>query len=101
MQERCFIYLGLKKRNGFDITVRFYHGAEICETYGLIMLPLREKVHGSQIFRLYRDDNVSVFENKSWSELEKFKSYTKKFKEKMLNLIVNGTCKVNIIQMLP
>ena len=54
----------VKKDNPeFDVTMGTYDGAELCELVGLYLLDLLTKEFGKQNIGLYRDDDLSCFEN--------------------------------------
>ena len=84
-----------KEGTGFDVTMRAYDGAEICELIGISMLSLLGTKYDSENIGLYRDDGLSIFGNVSGPELEKIKKHIQKiFKEKMLDVIIECNTKI-------
>ena len=80
---------------GFDVTMRAYDGAEICELIGIFMLSLLGTKYDSENIGLYRDDGLSIFRNVSGPELEKIKKHIQEiFKEKMLDVIIECNTKI-------
>ena len=56
-----------------------FDGAEVCELVGTFLLEnISENCNKSNI-GLYRDDCLSIFKNKSGTQLEKIKKYYKDF----------------------
>ncbi len=49
----------------FDVTMRSYDGAEICELVGLFMLNNLGQKFGKENIGLYRDDGLAIIKNKS------------------------------------
>ena len=56
----------MKKDGLFDTTIGVYDGAEVCEVVGAFLLDKNSIV-------LHRDDGLSVFENKSGTQLKRIK----------------------------
>ena len=56
----------VKKENpDFDVTMGSFNGAEICELVALYLLNILKNEFGGKNIRLYRDNGLSCFENKS------------------------------------
>ena len=86
-----------KEGTGFNVTMGAYDGAEICELIGIFMLSLQGTNYDSENIGLYRDDGSSTFRNVSGPDLEKIKKHIQKiFKEKMLDVIIEGSTKIVI-----
>ena len=82
-------------KEGFDVTMGAYDGAEICELIGIFMLSLLGTKSDSKNIGLYRDDGLSIFRNVSGPELEKIKKHIQKiFEEKMLDVIIECNTKI-------
>ena len=61
-----------KDSNGdFDVTMRSYGGAEVCELAGLFMLNELSKKFDKDNIGLYRDDGLSVFKNHNGHQNDK------------------------------
>ena len=78
-----------KKSGLFDITMGAYHGAEVCELVGLLILKqMRTKFDIN--FGLYRDDGLGVHRRMSGSEQEELKQeISKLFKSLKLEVTVD------------
>ena len=50
-----------------------FDGAEVSELFGLYLSNILQSEFGGKNIGLYRDDDLSCFENKSGPELEKIK----------------------------
>ena len=50
-----------------------FDGAEVSELFGLYLSNILKSEFGGKNIGLYRDDDLSCFENKSGPELEKIK----------------------------
>ena len=87
---------GLKKgESNFDITMRTYDGAEVCELIGIFMLSLLSKHINKSHIELYRNDGLAILKNNSRTEVEKFKEkFQKLFKEKHIDIIVQYNFKI-------
>ena len=59
--------------DAFDVTMRAYDGAEICELVGIFMLSLLSRKFSSNNIGLYRNDGLSVFRNISGRQAKKHK----------------------------
>ena len=63
--------LCVKKDNSdFDVTMRRYDEAEVCELIRLYLLNLLTKEFGKRNIGLYRDDDLSCFQNISGTDSE-------------------------------
>ena len=69
----------VKKDNpDFDVTMRSYDGAEVCEFVGLYIVDIPTKEFGHEKIGLYRDVGLGCFQNVSGPESEKVrKSHVK------------------------
>ena len=66
-----------------------FDGAEVCELVGLCLLNILKNEFGGKNIRLYRDNDLSCFENKSGLKLEKIKKeICKIFKDNGLNITI-------------
>ena len=84
-----------KGESNFDITVRTYDGAEVCELIGIFMLSLLSKHINKNHIGLYRDDGLAILKNTSGPEAEKLKKKLQKlFKEKDLDIIIQCNLKI-------
>ena len=63
----------MKKDGLFDVTMGVYNGAEVCELVETFLLDKISKKYDKNSIGLYRDDGLSVFRNKSGTQLEKNK----------------------------
>ena len=68
----------MKKDGLFDVTMREYDGAEVCELVGTFLLDKISKKYEKNSIGLYRDGGLSVFKNKSGTQLERIKKTYKK-----------------------
>ena len=62
-----------RDRDTFDITMRAYDGAEICDLLGIFKLSLLSKKYSCKNICLYGDDGLPVFRNISGQQAEKHK----------------------------
>ena len=84
-----------KGESNFDITVRTYDGAEVCELIGIFMFSLLSKHINKNHIELYRNDGLAILKNNSRTEAEKFKKkFQKLFKEKHIDIIVQYNFKI-------
>ena len=84
-----------KGESNFDITVRTYDGAEVCELIGIFMLSLLSKHINKNHIGLYRDGDLAILKNTSGPEAEKLKNKLQKlFEEKDLDIIVQCNLKI-------
>ena len=96
-----YIYIDKRKKNtwvkkeggeDFDIPMRCYDGAEICELVGIYIENKLCKLMNKKDFGLYRDDGLGILRNTSGPEANRRgKSIIKIFKECGLSI----TCEVN------
>ena len=65
----------MKKDGLFDVTmgVGVYDGAEVCELVGTFLLDKISEKYEKNNISLYRDGGLSVFKNKSGTQLERIK----------------------------
>ena len=84
----------VKKDNpDFDVTMGRIDGAKVWELVGLYLLNILKSEFGGKNIRLYRDNGLNCFENKSGPELEKTKKkMCKIFKDNDLSI----TTKTNL-----
>ena len=80
----------VKKDNpDFDVTMRSYDGAKVCEFVGLYILDIPTKEFGHEKIGLYRDVGLGCFQNVSGPESEKVKKKSCKiFKQSGLSITV-------------
>ena len=57
----------------FDVTMGSFDEAEVCELVGSFLLNILKSEFDGKNIGLYRDDDLSCFENKFGPELEKIK----------------------------
>ena len=70
----------VKKDNpDFDVTMGSYDGAEVCQLVGLYLLNLLTNEFGKGNIGLYRDDDLSCFQNISDPDSEKIKKKCVKY----------------------
>ena len=70
-------------------------GAEVCALVGLYFLNILKNEFGGKNIGLYRDGDLSCFENKSGPGLEKFKKKTcKMFKDNGLNIAIETNLRI-------
>ena len=60
----------MNKDGLFDVTMRAYDGAEVCEHVGTFLLNKISEKYDKNNIGLYRDDGLSVFKNKSGTQLD-------------------------------
>ena len=64
----------IKRDSGlFDATMRAYDGAEVCESVENYLLYELSELYEKKDIRLYIDDGLAVFKNKSRPESERIK----------------------------
>ena len=64
----------MKKKDGlFDVTVGAYDGADIYELVGAFLLNKISEKYDKNSISLYLDDELTVFKNKSATQLERIK----------------------------
>ena len=89
----------IKRSNKFDVTIRSYNEAEVCEVISFFMLSLIGNKYNLNNIGLYSDDELAVFKNISgWQSKKKKekkkKTFQKMFKNKGLDIIVNRNMKI-------
>ena len=62
----------MEKKNtddGFDVPQGSFHGAEVCELVGLLLLHAKEKenIFERNKFELFRDGDIAIVQSKSGS----------------------------------
>ena len=83
------IWIKKKDNPNFDVTMRSFDRAELCELVGLYLLNILKSEFVGKNIGLCRDDGFSCFENKSGPELEKIKkNICKIFKDNGSNIII-------------
>ena len=66
----------------FNVVMGAYDGAEVCELAGTFLLETISEIFNTSNIGLYRDDGLSIFRNKSVTQLEKIKNKLQRlFKE--------------------
>ena len=85
----------MKKDGLFDVTMGAYDGVEVCELVGTFLFgKICEKYEKNSI-GLYRDDGLSVFKNKSGTQLERIKKNLQKtFKDIGLEIVAESNLKI-------
>ena len=85
----------MKKDGLFDVTMGAYDGAEVCELVGTFLLDKISEKYEKNSIRLYRDDGLSVFKNKSGTQLERIKKNLQKtFKDFGLEIVAESNLKI-------
>ena len=83
------IWIKKKDNPNFDVPMRSFDRAELCELVGLYLLNILKSQFVGKNIGLCRDDGFSCFENKSGPELEKIKkNICKIFKDNGSNIII-------------
>ena len=73
----------------FDVAMGAYDGAEVCELVGTFLLEKISEICNKSNIGLYRDDGLSIFRNKSGTQLEKMKKKLQRlFKEYDLKITI-------------
>ena len=79
----------------FDVAMGAYDGAEVCELVGTFLLEKNSEICNKSNIGLYRDDSLSIFRNKSGTQLEKMKTKLKRlFKEYDLDITPESNPKI-------
>ena len=89
------------KREGnlFDVTMRAYDCAEVCELVGVFMLNKISEKYDKNDLGLYRDDGLAVFKNISGPESERIKkNFQSLLKKYGLEIIME--CKKKVVDFL-
>ena len=85
----------MKKDGLFDVTMGAYDGAEVCELVGTFLLDKISEKYEKNSNGLYRDDGLSVFKNKSGTQLERIKKNLQKtFKDFGLEIVAESNLKI-------
>ena len=72
-----------------------YDGAEVCEFVSNFLLEKISEICNKSNIGLYRDDGLSIFRNKSGTQLEKIKKKLQRlFKEYNLEITAEGNQKI-------
>ena len=90
-----------KKGDLFDVAMGAYDGAEVCKLYGNLLLEKISEIYNKSNNGLYReDDGLSIFRNKSDTQLEKIKKKLQRlFEEYDLEITADSNQKlVNYLQ---
>ena len=83
------IWIKKKDNPNFDVPMRSFDRAELCELVGLYLLNILKSEFVGKNIGLCRDDGFSCFENNSGPELEKIKkNICKIFKDNGSNIII-------------
>ena len=81
----------MKKDGLFDVTMGAYDGAEVCELVGTFLLDKISEKYEKNSVGLYRDNGLSVFKNKSGTQLERIKKNLQKtFKDFINTNVINS-----------
>ena len=79
----------------FDVAMGAYDGAEVCELVGTFLLEKISEICNKSNIGLYRDDGLSIFRNKSGTQLEKMKKKLQRlFKECDLEITAESNLKI-------
>ena len=85
----------MKKDGLFNVTMGAYDGAAVCELFGTFLLDKMSEKYENNRSRLYRDDGLSVFKNKSGTQLERIKKNLQKtFKDFGLEIVAESNLKL-------
>ena len=85
----------MKKDGLFDVKMGAYDGAEVCELVGTFLLDKISEKYEKNNIGLYRDDGLSVFKNKSGTQLERIKKNLQKtFKDFDLEIVAESNLKI-------
>ena len=84
-----------KGENIFDVAMGAYNGAEVCELAGTFILEKISEIFNKSNIGLYRDDGLSIFRNKSGTQLEKMKKKLQRLvKEYDLEITAESNLKI-------
>ena len=84
-----------KQSDPFDVSMRAYDGAEVCELVGIFLLNLLGREYDTKNIGLYRDDGLSIFKNCNGPPVEKIKKCLQKaFKNNGLDVIIECNMKI-------
>ena len=85
----------MKKKDLFDVAMGAYDSAEVCELVGTSLLEKNSEICNKCDIRLYWDDGLAVFRNKSGTHLEPIKKkFQRLFKEYDLEIIAESNQKI-------
>ena len=85
----------MKKDSLFDVTMSAYDGAEVCELVGTFSLDKIVEKYIKNSIGFYRDDGLSVFKNKSGTQLERIKKNLQKtFKAFGLEIVAESNLRI-------
>ena len=85
----------MKKDGLFDVTLGVHDGADVCELVGTFLLDKISEKYDKISIGLYRHDGLSVFKNKSGTQLERIKKNLQKtFKDFGLKIVAESNLKV-------
>ena len=91
MQKSIFFFFFLnegstwmKKDFLFDATMRLYDGADVCELVWTFLIDKINEKWNKNSIGLYRDDRLSVFTNKSNTQLERIKTSLQKYRRTLV-----------------
>ena len=74
----------MKKDCLFDATMRLYDGADVCELVWTFLIDKINEKWNKNSIGLYRDDRLSVFTNKSNTQLERIKTSLQKYRRTLV-----------------
>ena len=84
-----------KRGDIFDVAMGAYDGAEVGELVGTFLLEKICEICNKSNIGLYRDDGLSIFRNKSGTQLEKMKKKLQRlFKEYDLEITAESNLKI-------
>ena len=87
-----------KEGNIFDVEIGVYDGAEVCQLVGTFLLEKVSEICNKSNIGLYRDDGLSIFRNKSGTQLERMKKKLQRlFKEHDLEITAENLKIVNYL----
>ena len=87
----------MKKDGLFDVTMGAYDDAEVCELVGTFFLDKISEKYEKNSIDLYRYDRLSVFKNKSGTQLERIKKNLQKtFKDFGLEIVAVSVNYLNV-----
>ena len=86
----------IKKETGLlDVTIGTYEGAEACELIASFLLSQLSNKYNEKDIRLYRDNGLDLFKNKSDPQAERIKKdFQKSFRENALNNPIKWNLKI-------
>ena len=85
----------MKKDALFDVTMGTYDGAEVCDLVGTFLSDKISEKYDKNSVGLYRDDGLSVFKNKSGTQLERIKKNLQKtFKDFGFEILAKSNLRI-------